>query len=591
MTLREIVASGTYDGGSLIVTAGSRIEVLDKVDVSGIGNDGLSQNDHSLTACTIDISAPKGEILATGKYQMGEVQINASGLATVSGKLESGENNFFYRTVQPSITGTVDPPPVIQQDLTLIECANSCGDNIVQAPEVCDDGNVADCDGCSSDCSREDNVCGDGVSECTEQCDDGNLIDGDGCDNNCTPSSQDQTGALIESRGRVVGCQAQWRVQIENPAIDNSGGPGEKQICIDGDFGCDADGEKNNSCSFLVEPCMNIPDPDLPDCDPNDRVTEITLKKPKLGSNKPNEATNAQKLIESLSTIGATLIADGNVILNGGPVPGLTSCGPPAEVRVPISKKTGKATIKLRTETEGGKKMKTGQVKFTCQFNDAVCGNQEVEPGELCDDGNNESCDGCSNCMIERCGNGIVECEEQCDEGALNGTADSRCDSTCKVLPLDIRIPGGGSKKTDCMFQWSMDISDSAVLTDRRGTPRNKQTCIDNNPACDLDPTVGNCRVRVFGCVGKPNPDSACPSYSVDRIDVKRPKAKSKKSFEAKARLELDRQFAAMSLPATADSCSPGITFDIPKDEKIKIAVKAFSGKKGEGDALKIACE
>ena len=46
-----------------------------------------------------------------------------------------------------------------------------------------------------------------------------------------------------------------------------------------------------------------------------------------------------------------------------------------------------------------------------------------------------------------------------------------------------------------------------------------------------------------------------------------------------------------MSLPATADSCSPGITFDIPKDEKIKIGVKTFSGKKGEGDSLKIACE
>jgi uncharacterized repeat protein (TIGR03806 family) len=90
-----------------------------------------------------------------------------------------------------------------------------CGDGLLTAPEQCDDGNVANGDGCTASCAVE--LCGDGVvnngtaesceppgtavcsANCTfrtplcgdglltapEQCDDGNVANGDGCTSAC----------------------------------------------------------------------------------------------------------------------------------------------------------------------------------------------------------------------------------------------------------------------------------------------------------------------------------------------------------------------------------------------------------------------
>ena len=59
-----------------------------------------------------------------------------------------------------------------------------CGDNILQPGEECDDGNLNDFDGCSATCKVE--KCGDNIVQPGEQCDDGNIIDGDGCSAKCT---------------------------------------------------------------------------------------------------------------------------------------------------------------------------------------------------------------------------------------------------------------------------------------------------------------------------------------------------------------------------------------------------------------------
>ncbi|MDG1037730.1 MAG: DUF4215 domain-containing protein [Polaribacter sp.] len=59
-----------------------------------------------------------------------------------------------------------------------------CGDGVIDAGEVCDDGNTTDGDGCSSTCEFE-SVCGNGVLEGNEVCDDGNTLDGDSCASNC----------------------------------------------------------------------------------------------------------------------------------------------------------------------------------------------------------------------------------------------------------------------------------------------------------------------------------------------------------------------------------------------------------------------
>jgi cysteine-rich repeat protein len=58
-----------------------------------------------------------------------------------------------------------------------------CGNNVLEPPELCDDGNVVDGDGCDSNCTPTG--CGNGVVTAGEQCDDGNVVSGDCCSATC----------------------------------------------------------------------------------------------------------------------------------------------------------------------------------------------------------------------------------------------------------------------------------------------------------------------------------------------------------------------------------------------------------------------
>ena len=70
-----------------------------------------------------------------------------------------------------------------------------CGDGLKEGGEGCDDGNTSGGDGCGSDCRAEPvcsgtngctSACGDGLKLPDEGCDDGNLTSGDGCSSTCT---------------------------------------------------------------------------------------------------------------------------------------------------------------------------------------------------------------------------------------------------------------------------------------------------------------------------------------------------------------------------------------------------------------------
>jgi cysteine-rich repeat protein len=73
-----------------------------------------------------------------------------------------------------------------------------------------------------------------------------------------------------------------------------------------------------------------------------------------------------------------------------------------------------------------------GQAGDTCSATCHVvrCGNGLVEQGEQCDDGNATNGDACENdCTLPRCGNGIVDGGEQCDDG--NAIDTDACHNNC----------------------------------------------------------------------------------------------------------------------------------------------------------------
>jgi fibro-slime domain-containing protein len=70
------------------------------------------------------------------------------------------------------------------------KCASICGDGVVTADELCDEGkadNTGAYGHCGSDCRSRGGYCGDGIvqSDGGEKCDDGNHLFGDGCDSQC----------------------------------------------------------------------------------------------------------------------------------------------------------------------------------------------------------------------------------------------------------------------------------------------------------------------------------------------------------------------------------------------------------------------
>jgi fibro-slime domain-containing protein len=69
-----------------------------------------------------------------------------------------------------------------------------CGDKVKEGSESCDDGNTLPGDGCAPDCKSEPvctgtngctSTCGDGLKLPDEECDDGNQRSGDGCSDKC----------------------------------------------------------------------------------------------------------------------------------------------------------------------------------------------------------------------------------------------------------------------------------------------------------------------------------------------------------------------------------------------------------------------
>ncbi len=140
-----------------------------------------------------------------------------------------------------------------------------------------------------------------------------------------------------------------------------------------------------------------------------------------------------------------------------------------------------------------------------CSFGDNLaaslpprCGDGIVDPGEGCDDGNTVSGDGCSStCQVETpqpvCGNGILESGEQCDDG--NTVSGDGCSSTCQLENPPQPVCGNGiveaGEQCDDGNTVSGDGCSSTCQIETTPPPPAcvlvpQSGCSGTTPACDL---------------------------------------------------------------------------------------------------------
>ncbi|MBI4516995.1 MAG: DUF4215 domain-containing protein [Deltaproteobacteria bacterium] len=171
----------------------------------------------------------------------------------------------------------------------------------------------------------------------------------------------------------------------------------------------------------------------------------------------------------------------------------------PTSTRAPTStpQPTATATAPLPTRTATPTRTPTPTATVP------RCGDGVVNRGEQCDDGNLDDGDGCdSNCTRTRCGNGVVSGAEECDDGNLIN--DDGCDANCTYTGCGNRVVTGGEECDDGNWD-DGDGCDSDCTVSRCGNwiVAGDEECddgnVDNGDGCDrhcLIEECGNARIE-----------------------------------------------------------------------------------------------
>ncbi|MBU1239473.1 DUF4215 domain-containing protein [Myxococcota bacterium] len=249
-----------------------------------------------------------------------------------------------------------------------------CGNGTVDPGEQCDDGNTLSHDGCNELCQIEP-FCGNGVVEPGEECDDGNIVSDDGCSRNCTIETGCGNGIL----------------ELGEECDDDN---------IDSGDGCDGDCRMENTLAV----CGNGIHEYTEGCDD--------------GNTTDGDGCSSTCMMET--GCGDGVITPPEQCDDGN---GINGDGCSRDCFIEFACGDGNCSV---------------EVGETCEHcpSDCCpdCGNNQLDDGETCDDGNNTSGDGCSRgCTDEDntsvCGNGLLEIGEECDDG--NQIPHDGCSPSC----------------------------------------------------------------------------------------------------------------------------------------------------------------
>jgi len=384
--------------------------------------------------------------------------------------------------------------PVCQPD--------GCGNGIVDCGEACDDGNTSGGDGCAADCAS-DETCGNGVTDAAsgEVCDDGNNVDGDGCAADCSSDETCGNGTVDAAVGEVCddgngvdgdGCAASCLSDetCGNGVTDAVAG----EVCddgngVDGD-GCAADCSSDETCGNGVvdaavgEQCDDGNNLDGDGCQANcalpgcgDGVLD-TGEVCDDGNNVDGDGCSATCMSNETCGNGIVDVAVGETCDDGGTSPcdgcsmmcrtegcgngvqecfeacddGNTVAGDGCAADCSSNETCGNGVVdgvtgEVCDDGAANSNAPNASCRMDCQ--PQRCGDQIIDnlAGEQCDDGNVVTGDGCGlTCLLEVCGNGVVDPGEQCDDGNL--VSGDGCSGTCVS---ECGIPCVGPTIQDCI--------------------------------------------------------------------------------------------------------------------------------------------